>query len=155
MRIPQEGKKAPSFSGQDQDGKTWSLADFAGKKLVLYFYPQDNTPTCTEQACNLRDNHKALLKAGYAVLGVSPDEPEKHRRFIDKFQLPFPLISDPRRKIIQQYGVWGEKQMFGNKYMGLLRTTFVIDEKGVIRKIIRKPKVKQHATEIMEAMSKG
>jgi peroxiredoxin Q/BCP len=117
--------------------------------LVLYFYPQDNTPTCTEQACNLRDNYKALLKAGYAVLGVSPDDPEKHRKFIGKFKLPFPLISDPGLKIIQKYGVWGEKQMFGNKYMGLLRTTFVIDENGVINSIIRRPKVRAHAAEIM------
>ena len=153
MRIPEEGKKAPDFKGQDQDGKTWTLADFRGKKLVLYFYPQDNTPTCTEQACNLRDNYKALLKAGYAVLGVSPDEPEKHRKFIGKFKLPFPLISDPALKIIRKYGVWGEKQMFGNKYMGLLRTTFVIDENGVIRTIIRRPKVKAHAAEIMESAS--
>jgi peroxiredoxin Q/BCP len=153
MRIPEEGKKAPAFSGRDQDGKTWTLADFSGKKLVLYFYPQDNTPTCTEQACNLRDNYKALLKAGYAVLGVSPDAPEKHRKFIDKYKLPFPLISDPELKIIQKYGVWGEKQMFGNKYMGLIRTTFVIDEKGVIRNIIRRPKVKMHASEIMGSPS--
>ena len=149
MRIPEEGKKAPNFKGLDQDGKTWTLADFKGKKLVLYFYPQDDTPTCTEQACNLRDNYKALLKAGYAVLGISPDEAEKHRKFIGKFKLPFPLLSDPGLKIIQKYGVWGEKQMFGNKYMGLLRTTFVIDETGVIQRIIRRPKVRAHAAEIM------
>jgi peroxiredoxin Q/BCP len=95
MRQPEEGRKAPAFSGTDQDGKTWSLADFSGRKLALYFYPQDNTPTCTEQACNLRDHYRELQKAGYAVLGVSPDAPEKHRNFIAKFKLPFPLISDP------------------------------------------------------------
>ncbi|MCU0380053.1 MAG: thioredoxin-dependent thiol peroxidase [Chitinophagaceae bacterium] len=149
MQPPAEGRKAPAFSGIDQDGKTWTLADFRGRKLALYFYPQDNTPTCTEQACNLRDHYGELQKAGYAVLGVSPDTPEKHRKFIAKFKLPFPLISDPDLKIIQRYHVWGEKQMFGNRYMGLLRTTFVIDEKGIIRKIIRKPRVKQHSVEII------
>jgi peroxiredoxin Q/BCP len=152
MSMPAAGQKAPAFRGKDQDGKPWSLKDFKGRKLVLYFYPQDSTPTCTEQACNLRDHYTVLLDAGYAVLGVSPDEADSHQKFIGKHRLPFPLIADPQRKIIDAYGVWGEKQMFGNKYMGLLRTTFVINEKGVIEQVIRRPKVKLHAQEIMGAI---
>ena len=147
-----EGKKAPAFKGADQDGNTISLADFKGQKLVLYFYPQDNTPTCTEQACNLRDNYALLKKKGYVIVGVSPDDEVKHKKFETKFRLPFPLIADTDKKIISKYGLWAEKQMYGRKYMGVLRTTFVIDEKGYIRKIIQKPKVKQHAAEILEAM---
>jgi peroxiredoxin Q/BCP len=152
MSMPAAGQKAPAFRGKDQDGKSWSLKDFKGRKLVLYFYPQDSTPTCTEQACNLRDHYTVLLDAGYAVLGVSPDEADSHQKFIGKHRLPFPLIADPQRKIIDAYGVWGEKQMFGNKYMGLLRTTFVINEKGVIELVIRRPRVKLHAQEIMGAI---
>lgn len=144
-----EGKKAPAFKGLDQDGNTISSADFKGQKMVLYFYPQDDTPTCTEQACNLRDNYALLKKNGYIVIGVSPDEIKKHKKFEGKFKLPFTLIADPDKKIISKYGVWAEKQMFGKKYMGVLRTTFVIDEKGYIRKIFQKPKVKQHAEEIV------
>lgn len=149
MSHLQEGQKAPAFQGKDQDGKTIRLKDFAGKKLVLYFYPQDDTPTCTVQACNLRDNYEALQAAGYAVLGVSPDTAEKHKKFGTKHALPFPLLADVERKVIDLYGVWGEKQMYGRKYEGLIRTTFVIDEKGVIESIIRKPKSKQHAEEVM------
>lgn len=149
MSHLQEGQKAPAFQGKDQDGKTIRLKDFAGKKLVLYFYPQDDTPTCTVQACNLRDNYEALQAAGYAVLGVSPDTVEKHKKFGTKHALPFPLLADVERKVIDLYGVWGEKQMYGRKYEGLIRTTFVIDEKGVIESIIRKPKSKQHAEEVM------
>lgn len=149
MSHLQEGQKAPAFQGKDQDGKTIRLKDFAGKKLVLYFYPQDDTPTCTVQACNLRDNYEALQAAGYAVLGVSPDTVEKHKKFGTKHALPFPLLADVDRKVIDLYGVWGEKQMYGRKYEGLIRTTFVIDEKGVIESIIRKPKSKQHAEEVM------
>ncbi len=149
MSHLQEGQKAPAFQGKDQDGKTIRLKDFAGKKLVLYFYPQDDTPTCTVQACNLRDNYAALQAAGYAVLGVSPDTVEKHKKFGTKHALPFPLLADVDRKVIDLYGVWGEKQMYGRKYEGLIRTTFVIDEKGIIQFIIRKPKSKQHAEEVM------
>ena len=149
MSHLQEGQKAPAFQGKDQDGKTIRLKDFAGKKLVLYFYPQDDTPTCTVQACNLRDNYAALQAAGYAVLGVSPDTVEKHKKFGTKHELPFPLLADVDRKVIDLYGVWGEKQMYGRKYEGLIRTTFVIDEKGIIQSIIRKPKSKQHAEEVM------
>jgi peroxiredoxin Q/BCP len=152
MATLAEGKKAPAFKGIDQDGKAVSSADFKGQKMVLYFYPQDNTPTCTEQACNLRDNYALLKKKGYVIIGVSPDEAAKHKKFETKFKLPFTLIADTDKKIITKYGLWAEKQMYGKKYMGVLRTTFVIDENGYIRKIIQKPKVKQHAEEILAAM---
>ena len=130
-----------------------SLKDFKGKKLVLYFYPQDMTPTCTVQACNLRDNFGLLKKKGIEVVGVSPDDSAKHKRFEERNKLPFPLIADTDHVILEKYGVWDQKQLFGHKYMGVLRTTFVIDEKGVIVKIFTKPKVKQNAEEILEAIS--
>ena len=144
-----EGEKAPLFKGKDQDGNTVSLADFKGKKVVLYFYPEDDTPTCTIQACNLRDNHGLLRQHGFEVIGVSPDDENKHKKFEEKFSLPFRLIADPSHKILEKYGVWGEKQMFGHKYMGVYRTTFVLDEKGIIKKIFKRPKNKQHAEEIV------
>jgi thioredoxin-dependent peroxiredoxin len=146
-----EGKKAPAFKAKDQNGKPVSLADYKGKKVVLYFYPEDDTPTCTIQACNLRDNFGLLKKEGFNVLGVSPDEEKKHKKFEAKYDLPFTLIADADHKIIDSYGVWGEKQMYGRTYMGLHRTTFLIDEKGVIRKIFLKPKSKQHTEEILKA----
>ncbi len=146
-----EGDKAPTFTAPDQNGKKVSLADFKGKKLVLYFYPEDDTPTCTIQACNLRDNYALLRQHGFEVVGVSPDEAGKHKKFETKFQLPFTLLADMGHKILEKYGVWGEKQMFGHKYMGVHRTTFVIDEKGVIRKIFLRPKNKAHAEEIVAA----
>jgi thioredoxin-dependent peroxiredoxin len=151
MAIPTEGKKAPLFTGTDQNGNDVSLKSFQGQKVVLYFYPEDGTPTCTEQACNLRDNFSALKKEGIVVLGISPDEVAKHKKFETKFSLPFTLLADPKHTIIEKYGVWGEKQMYGRKYMGLLRTTFLIDEKGVIRKVFLKPKSKQHTEEILNA----
>ena len=151
MITLKEGSKAPAFKGKDQDGKTVSLADYKGKKLVLYFYPEDDTPTCTVQACNLRDNYGILKNNGFEVLGISPDEVKKHKKFEDKYDLPFTLLADPNHVIIDKYGVWGEKQMYGRKYMGLHRTTFLIDEKGIIRKIFLKPKSKQHSEEILEA----
>lgn len=146
-----EGDKAPTFTAPDQNGKKVSLVDFKGKKLVLYFYPEDDTPTCTIQACNLRDNYALLKQHGFEVVGVSPDEAGKHKKFEAKFQLPFTLLADTEHKILEKYGVWGEKQMFGHKYMGVHRTTFVIDEKGVIRKIFLRPKNKAHAEEIVAA----
>ena len=146
-----EGTKAPAFKGKDQNGKTVSLADYKGKKIVLYFYPEDDTPTCTVQACNLRDNFGLLKKNGFIVLGVSPDEEKKHKKFEAKYDLPFTLIADADHTIIDKYGIWGEKQMYGRTYMGLHRTTFLIDEKGVIRKIFLKPKSKQHTEEILKA----
>jgi thioredoxin-dependent peroxiredoxin len=145
----QEGQKAPAFSGLDQDGNKVSLADFKGQKVVVYFYPEDDTPTCTVQACNLRDNYSLLKKNGFKVIGVSPDDVNSHHKFKDKFNLPFTLIADPEHKIIDKYGVWGEKNMYGRKYMGLHRTTFVIDEEGVIKKIFLRPKNKAHAEEIV------
>jgi thioredoxin-dependent peroxiredoxin len=151
MTILTEGAKAPAFKGKDQNGKTVALANYKGKKVVLYFYPEDDTPTCTVQACNLRDNFELLKKQGFVVLGVSPDEEKKHKKFEAKYDLPFTLIADPEHKIIDQYGVWGEKQMYGRTYMGLHRTTFLIDEKGIVKKIFLKPKSKQHTQEILAA----
>lgn len=145
----QEGQKAPAFTGVDQDGAKISLAGLKGKKVVLYFYPEDDTPTCTIQACNLRDNYSLLQQAGFKVIGISPDNEAKHQKFREKFNLPFTLLADPEHRIIETYGVWGEKNLYGRKYMGLHRTTFVIDEKGVIKKIFLRPKNKAHAGEIM------
>ena len=146
-----EGQKAPAIKGKDQNGKPVSLTDFKGKKVVLYFYPEDDTPTCTIQACNLRDNFSLLKKQGFIVLGVSPDEEKKHKKFEAKYDLPFTLIADADHTIIDKYGVWGQKQLYGRTYMGLHRTTFLIDEKGIIRKIFLKPKSKQHTEEILIA----
>ena len=147
-----EGDKAPAFTGIDQDGRKVSLTDFKGKKVVLYFYPQDMTPTCTVQACNLRDNFSLLKKKGFEVIGVSPDDEAKHKKFEQRNKLPFTLIADTSHKILDKYGVWDQKQLFGHKYMGVLRTTFVIDEKGIICKIFLKPKSKSHSEEIMTAV---
>jgi len=149
--LPQEGTKAPVFKGKDENGNVISLADYKGKKVVLYFYPEDDTPTCTVQACNLRDNYTLLKKEGFEIIGISPDEEKKHQKFKTKYSLPFPLIADPKHVIIDKYGVWGEKQLYGRRYMGLLRTTFIIDEKGKIRKVIARPKSRQHAEEIVAA----
>ncbi len=151
MAMPTEGKKAPTFTSLDQNENKVSLEMFKGQKVVLYFYPEDGTPTCTVQACNLRDNFSALKKEGIVVLGISPDEVAKHKKFETKFDLPFTLLSDTKHTIIEKYGVWGEKQLYGRKYMGLLRTTFLIDEKSIIRKIFLKPKSKQHTEEILNA----
>ena len=146
-----EGKKAPVFKSTDQNGEKVSLADMKGKKIVLYFYPEDGTPTCTVQACNLRDNFGLLKNKGFTVIGISPDEVKKHKKFEEKYNLPFILLADPTHSIIDKYGVWGEKQLYGRKYMGLHRTTFLVDEKGMIRKIFLKPKSKEHAAEILAA----
>ena len=146
-----EGAKAPAFKAKNQNGKTISLADYKGKKVVLYFYPEDDTPTCTIEACNLRDNIWLLKKEGFEVLGVSPDDVAKHKKFEKKYDLPFTLVADPEHKIINAYGVWGEKNLYGRKYMGLHRTTFLIDEKGIIRKIFKKPRSAQHSEDIVKA----
>jgi peroxiredoxin Q/BCP len=138
MSSLKEGDKAPNFTANDQNGNPISLADFKGKKVILYFYPQDNTPTCTKEACNFRDNYQSLLGKGFQVIGVSFDTEKSHQKFIKKYDLPFPLVADPDRKIIEAYGVWGEKTLFGRNYMGTIRTTFIIDEKGKIEHIIRK-----------------
>jgi peroxiredoxin Q/BCP len=150
MTTLSAGMKAPAFKGKDQNGKDVSLADYKGKKVVLYFYPEDDTPTCTIEACNLRDNYGLLKKEKFEVIGISPDDVASHKKFEKKFDLPFTLIADPTHKIIDQYGVWGEKQLYGRKFMGLHRTTFVIDEKGVIRKVYLKPRSKQHAEDIVK-----
>jgi peroxiredoxin Q/BCP len=151
MAALKEGSKAPAFKGKNQNGESVSLSDLKGKNIVLYFYPQDDTPGCTAQACNLRDNFGLLKNKGFEVIGVSPDEVAKHKKFEGKYDLPFTLLADPELKIIEKYGVWGEKSMYGKKYMGLIRTTFLIDDKGVIRKIFSKPKTKEHSEEILEA----
>lgn len=145
-----EGDKAPAFTGNDQDGNKISFSDFKGQKVILFFYPEDDTPTCTVQACNLRDHHSLLKKNGFKVIGISPDDAKSHKKFGEKFSLPFTLIADPERKIIEKYGVWGEKKLYGRKYMGLHRTTFVINETGIISKIFLLPRNKAHAEEIIK-----
>ena len=146
-----EGDKAPAFSGKDQNGNKIALRDFKGKKVVIYFYPQDSTSTCTIQACNLRDNYSLLKSEGFEILGISPDNEKSHKKFEAEFELPFTLITDENHAIINKYGVWGPKQLYGRTYEGLHRTTFLIDEKGVIRKIFLKPRSKQHAADIIKA----
>ena len=144
------GGIAPDITAPDQDGKIFSLAKLRGKKVALYFYPKDDTPTCTVQACNLRDNIGKLKKKKITVIGVSMDTEKKHRKFIEKFSLPFTLLADTDQKIINDYGVWGEKLLYGRTYMGIYRTTFLIDENGVIAHIIEKVKSADHAAEILE-----
>ncbi|HCS20974.1 MAG TPA: thioredoxin-dependent thiol peroxidase [Bacteroidetes bacterium] len=144
-----KGKKAPAFTAMNQKNETVSLADYAGKKLVLYFYPKDDTPGCTAEACDLRDNYERFIKAGYAILGVSPDSAKKHIRFIEKYTLPFDLLADEDHAVSEAYGVWKEKSMFGVKYMGIVRTTFVIDENGVVIDIIEKVDTKAHAKQVL------
>ena len=146
----QAKSKAPDFKGVDQDGKKISLSDYKGKKLVLYFYPQDDTPTCTVQACNLRDHYKSLQQKGIEIIGVSGDEIAKHKKFEGKYQLPFRLIADEEHVVIDLYDVWGKKQFMGKIYDGLVRTTFLINEKGIIDHIINRPTTKTHAQEIIE-----
>jgi len=143
------GDKAPLFTGRDQNDNTVSLNDFKGKKLVLFFYSEAGSPTCTIESCNLRDNYALLKKNGFEVVGVSPDIMQVQKKFETKYKLPFPLIADTSHDILEKYGVWDQKKLFGREYMGVLRTTFVIDEKGTISKIFTKPKNKAHAEEIL------
>ncbi len=143
------GDKAPAFTGKDQDGNTVKLSDFKGYNLILYFYPKDDTPGCTAESCDLRDNYEMWLSRGYKVLGVSPDDQESHKKFIKKYDLPFPLLADPDKEIIKAYGAWGTKKMYGKEYEGLLRTTFVIDVNGVIQSIFQKVKTKEHTAQIL------
>jgi peroxiredoxin Q/BCP len=150
MMQLKEGMKAPGFEGIDQFGKTVSLSDFSGKKVILYFYPKDNTPGCTAEACNLRDNWDSFLKNGFIIIGVSPDNEKSHRGFADKYSLPFSLIADPGRKILNDYGVWREKKMYGKSFLGVIRTTFIIDAKGIIEKIITKVNTSAHTRQIFE-----
>jgi thioredoxin-dependent peroxiredoxin len=149
-----EGMKAPVFEGIDQNGKVIKLSDHTGKKIVLYFYPKDNTSGCTAEACSLRDNWDSFLKEGFVVIGVSPDSEKSHKNFADKYSLPFPIISDTSKIILNDYGVWGEKKMYGKSYMGVIRTTFIIDEKGIIEKIITKVDTGGHADQIFEMYNK-
>jgi len=144
------GDIAPAINSVNQNSEIITLEQFKGKKIVLYFYPKDMTPGCTAQSCNLRDNYQSLLDAGYIVLGCSADSPQKHIKFIEKYDLPFPLISDEDKKVVEDYGVWGLKKFMGKEYMGISRTTFIIDENGVIEDIIEKVKTKEHTTQIIK-----
>ena len=146
---PKIGDPAPSFESTDQDGKKVKLSDFKGKKVVLYFYPKDDTPGCTAEACNLRDNYSRFIARGYEILGISSNDEKSHRKFIDKYSLPFRLIADTDKSIHESYGTWIEKSMYGKKYMGTARITFVIDENGTITDIIEKVNTKDHTAQIL------
>ena len=152
MVVLNEGDKAPLFTGVTQDEKTISLSDYVGKKVILFFYPRDNTPGCTAEACNLNDNLADLSEKGFVVIGVSPDKPTSHQKFIAKFNFGFDLIADTEKKILNLYGAYGEKKMYGKVNMGVLRSTFIINEEGVIVKIIRKVKTKEHTAQIYEEL---
>jgi thioredoxin-dependent peroxiredoxin len=147
-----EGDKAPDFTAIDQSGKSISLKDFKGKKLILYFYPKDDTPGCTAEACNLRDNYAVVLKKGFKIVGVSIDDIKSHNKFIDKYSLPFPLIPDIDKKIVNDYGVYGEKTFMGRKHMGIIRTTFIVSEDGIIEKIFTKVDTKNHTEQILSGL---
>ncbi len=144
------GDKAPDFEGVIQDGSLIKLTDYKGKKVILYFYPKDNTPGCTAEACNLRDNYQLMLEKGYVLIGVSPDSVKSHQKFVEKFDLPFPLIADEKKEIIKAFGAWGLKKFMGREYEGVLRSTFVISEDGTIEEVISKVKTKAHAEQILE-----
>ena len=144
------GDKAPDLKGIDQNGKIFDTNSIKGKKVVLYFYPKDNTPGCTAQACSLRDNYKKLAKDGYVIIGVSADSPEKHQKFIAKYELPFPLIADEQLELIKAYDVWGKKQFMGKVFDGIIRTTFVINEKGILEDVITKVDTGEHASQVLK-----
>ena len=149
MTHLKEGDKAPDFTAKDQNGNDISLSDYKGKKVILYFYPKDDTPGCTAEACNYRDNYQDLLDKGYQVIGISADSQAKHLKFINKYSLPFPLIADEDKEVIQAYGVWGKKKFMGREYDGIHRETFLIDEEGKIEKIITKVKNKEAAQQVL------
>jgi len=153
MTQLKEGDKAPVFSGKDQNGNAIELAQYSGKKVILYFYPKDNTPGCTAESCNLRDGYEQLKSLGFEVVGVSPDNEKSHTNFIAKHSLPFNLIADTEKEVLKAYGAWGLKKMYGREYEGVIRTTFVIDENGVIAKIFNKVKTKEHVAQILESLS--
>lgn len=150
MNTLKEGDKVPAFIAQDQDGNSISLSDYAGKKLIVFFYPRANTPGCTAEACNLRDNYEELQKQGYQLLGVSADSQTKQQNFKNKYEFPFPLLADEDHTVINTFGVWGPKKFMGKEYDGIHRKTFIIDEKGVLTKVIDKVKTKDHAAQILE-----
>jgi len=150
MARPKEGEKAPDFTAKDQNGQTVSLSDFKGKTVILYFYPKDDTPGCTAEACDFRDNYQSLLGKGYQVIGVSTDDEKSHKKFETKYSLPFPLIADADKHIVGAYGVWVEKNMYGKTYMGTARTTFIIDGDGVIKKVIEKVDTKNASQQVLE-----
>lgn len=152
MAFLEEGTIAPEFKGKNQNGQELSLSNYKGKKVILYFYPKDNTPGCTVESCNLRDNYNDLISKGFEVIGVSPDNEKSHTNFINKFDLPFNLIADTDKNILKTYGAWGLKKMYGKEYEGVLRSTYVIDEKGVILKVITKVATKDHSSQIIEAL---
>lgn len=147
-----KGAKAPEFAGLNQSGELISLGAFRGKKVILYFYPKDNTPGCTAESCNLNDNYEMWLSKGYEVIGVSPDSVASHKKFADKFQFGFNLIADTEKEILQAYGVWAEKSMYGKKYMGVVRTTFVISEDGIIEEIFDKVDTKNHTDQLTKVL---
>ena len=150
MNVLSEGQKAPEFTANDQNGKSVSLSNFTGKSIILYFYPKDDTPGCTAEACSFRDNYESLLAEGFEVLGVSTDDEKSHLKFIGKYNLPFSLIADTEKKIVEAYGVWVEKNMYGKKYMGVSRKTFIIDKNGMILKIIDKVDTKNSSAQVLE-----
>jgi len=152
MSTLKEGDKAPDFTAKDQNGKTISLSDFKGKNVILYFYPKDDTPGCTAEACSFRDNYQSMLSKGFDVIGVSTDDEKSHKKFETKFSLPFTLIADPDKHIVEAYGVWAEKSMYGKKYMGTLRTTFIIDGEGIIKKIIDKVDTKNSSQQVIDLL---
>jgi len=154
METLQIGDKAPAIEAKNQNGEIIQLSDFKGKKVILYFYPKDNTPGCTTEACNFRDNYQSLVKDGFEVIGVSIDSEQSHQKFISKFDLPFHLLADEDQKIVNDYGVWVEKNMYGRKYMGTARTTFVIDEQGIIQHIIKKVDSKNASQQIRDLVRK-
>jgi peroxiredoxin Q/BCP len=153
MATLKVGSKAPAFKGKDQDGNNISLSDFKGKKLIVFFYPKDNTPGCTAEACSLRDNYALLQKNGFELLGISVDDEKSHQKFITKHSLPFPLLADTDQKVVNAFGVWVEKSMYGRTYMGTARKTFIINEEGKISNIIEKVDTKDHANQILNAFT--
>lgn len=152
MATPTTGTKAPDFTAKDQNGNTVSLSDFRGKTVILYFYPKDDTPGCTAEACDFRDNYQSLLSKGFEVLGVSVDDEKSHKKFVTKHNLPFPLIADTDHSIVEAYGVWAEKNMYGRKYMGTMRTTFIIDPEGVITHVIEKVDTKASSQQVLDLL---
>lgn len=152
MPYLKEGTKAPGFKAVNQKGEAIRLNDFSGKKVILFFYPKDNTPGCTAESCNLRDNYSELLKAGFEVIGISPDSEKSHAGFASKFDLPYNILADVNKEILKAYGAWGLKKMYGKEYEGVLRTTYIIDEEGVIEKVFTKVKTNDHTNQILSAL---